>query len=147
MLKFKNLLSKCDAFVKRFSCLRCQRAKGQIPSNGNKAPIVPIVAVPDTLEPVVCAVCRKCDGRFDSRHFNAKTCLRHTGQLAPNWYCGFWDDTDLDVDTPYMRGIYPEGFEWTCCGQDGESKGCTADYHEADSEAWAGNSQKLGSKF
>ncbi|KAK8196197.1 hypothetical protein BKA81DRAFT_150291 [Phyllosticta paracitricarpa] len=69
--------------------------------------------------------------------------LRFLGQLTPNWHCGFWDDTDLDVNTPYMRGIYPEGFEWTCCGRDGESKGCVAGYHKAVVEAWVANHEKL----
>ncbi|KAK7528978.1 uncharacterized protein IWZ02DRAFT_30500 [Phyllosticta citriasiana] len=142
MLKLDRALIKCGAFVKWFSCLRCQRAEDQ--SDGDKGPVVPIVAVPpDTPDSLSKAICRKCDRKFDSSHFTAKSCFRHTGQLTPNWYCGFWDDTDLDVDTPYMRGIYPEGFEWTCCGRDGESKGCVAGYHEAVVEAWVANHEKL----
>lgn len=48
----------------------------------------------------------------------------------------FWADHDErchgPIDTADMREKYPDGFEWTCCGDLGSAGGCKRGRHQAD---------------
>ena len=48
----------------------------------------------------------------------------------PVWDTLDWDGED-ELDTDEMREEYPEGFYYECCGDAGDSKGCTWGMHKS----------------
>lgn len=53
-----------------------------------------------------------------------------------DWDGDFWADHDENchgtIDTAEMREVYPGGFLWTCCDEDGTEDGCRRGRHQAD---------------
>lgn len=42
-----------------------------------------------------------------------------------------WEYSEMDMDTMESRRDFPEGFKFSCCGGDGEAKGCKLGDHIA----------------
>ncbi|KJZ77596.1 hypothetical protein HIM_02773 [Hirsutella minnesotensis 3608] len=82
------------------------------------------------------AVCVRCDEVFNTNDRDDEACEYHDGHLEVDDESDFWADHDEmchgTIDTEEMRKEYPEGFIWTCCGEDGTSDGCLRAMHEAD---------------
>lgn len=58
------------------------------------------------------------------------------GELLVDDDGDFWADHDEDchgtIDTDEMREEFPDGFQWDCCEENGESAGCQTGAHEYD---------------
>lgn len=86
MLRLKTVLircralAKCPSLFKCFSCTRLRRVAGRQSSKTKNSSAEPIIGVPPaTPDSLSGAVCRKCDGHFDPKHFKEKDCIWHSG--------------------------------------------------------------------
>ncbi|TFK26739.1 hypothetical protein FA15DRAFT_679361 [Coprinopsis marcescibilis] len=77
--------------------------------------------------------CMNCELEYDiNTRRDEHECSFHTGELEVD-EDGFadWDEkTHGPMDTPENRAQYPEEFEWTCCNENGTSRGCVRGEHK-----------------
>ncbi|KAI0019717.1 hypothetical protein F4780DRAFT_780210 [Xylariomycetidae sp. FL0641] len=83
-------------------------------------------------------LCVQCENPFYEEDNHSKACEFHEGELECDPYSGEWADWDEnchgDLDTPYNREEYPNGFTWTCCEKRGSDSPCTRGRHQAERE-------------
>lgn len=80
-------------------------------------------------------ICIQCKSAFNPDANPPGACLYHHGKLvfqpsAEVW--AGWDDALFgDKDAPGNREAYPQGFEWSCCKNNGTRPGCRRGAHVA----------------
>ncbi|KAI0201699.1 hypothetical protein F4808DRAFT_35293 [Astrocystis sublimbata] len=80
--------------------------------------------------------CKKCEKTYDVTLNDDTACMTHPGMLDIDPEV-FPDDDDvqygigpdIDVYTDWRREEWPEGFIWSCCDEDCNSKGCQVQRH------------------
>lgn len=79
-------------------------------------------------------VCRWCKEEFDVTQNSENACNHHTGELKLNERA--WQHHDAAQEGPFdtdeNRETHLTGFNWDCCGADGDGDGCTTTAHILD---------------
>jgi len=79
------------------------------------------------------ARCMQCDIQFDVTENEEGGCFWHEGEKEPDEESEVWDTVDINqqaLGDLKDNEDFLKGFRWTCCGEQGDAKGCNRGVHK-----------------
>ncbi|KAK3935499.1 hypothetical protein QBC46DRAFT_397417 [Diplogelasinospora grovesii] len=83
-------------------------------------------------------ICVQCDDTFLEDDNSPRNCRYHSGDMEMDDDSSAWYDWDErchgTMDSKENRKLYPDGFVWTCCDEEGSAPGCKYGRHQSNPE-------------